>query len=201
MDTKSKLSGSSGNLYNDPTEYWSLARALHYMTFTRQYIPYVVHQVCLFMHDSKTQHMSSLKRIICYIHGTIEFCLHMYSSSINKLISYIYTDYAGCPYTRRSTYEYCMYLCDNLLSWSAKCQHTLSRSSVEAEYRGMSNIVSESWWIWNLLLELHFPVTKAILVYCDNISSMNLYDNPVQHQRTKHIKMDIHFVRKKSCSR
>ena len=73
----------------------------------------------------------------------------------------------------------------------------MSRSSAEAEYRGVANVVSESCWIRNLLLELHCPVNKATLVYCDNVSAIYLSGNPVQHQRTKHIEMDIHFVREK----
>jgi hypothetical protein len=146
------------------------------------------------MHDPKTQHMSALKWIIHYIHGTIEFGLHLYPSSIDKLISYTDTYWVGCLDTRRSTSGYYVYLGDNLISWSAKHQHTMSISSAEAEYRGVANIVYESCWIRNLLLELHCPVTKAKLVYCDNVSAVYLSDNPVQHQRTKHIKMDIHFV-------
>jgi len=58
-------------------------------------------------------------------------------------------------------------------------------------------VVFESCWLRNLLLELHFPIHKATLVYCDNVSDIYLSGNPVQHQRTKHIKMDIHFVRDK----
>nr|GEY78081.1 ribonuclease H-like domain-containing protein [Tanacetum cinerariifolium] len=45
---------------------------------------------------------------------------------------------------------------DNLLSWSAKRQHTISCSSVKAEYRGVANVVVETAWIRNLLRELHF---------------------------------------------
>lgn len=62
---------------------------------------------------------------------------------------------------------------------------------------GVANVVSESCWIRNFLLELHCPIQKVTLVYCDNVSAIYLSGNPVQHQRTKHIKMDIHFVRKK----
>jgi len=58
-------------------------------------------------------------------------------------------------------------------------------------------VVSESCWLRNLLLELHFPLSQATLVYCDNVSAIYLSCNPVQHQRTKHIEMDIHFVREK----
>lgn len=90
-----------------------------------------------------------------------------------------------------------MFLGDNIVSWSAKHQTTLSRSSVEAEYRAVANVVSETCWLRNLLLELHCPIPTATLVYTDNISTIYLAGNPVQHQQTKHIEMDIHFVREK----
>jgi hypothetical protein len=197
VDTKAKFNASFGNPYHDPSEYRSLAGALQYLTFTRPNISYVVQQVFLFMHDPRTQHMSALKRIIRYIQGTINLGLHLYRSFFNKLISYTDAYWGGCPDTRRSTSGYYVYLGDNLISWSAKRQHTLSRSSAEAQYRGVANVVSESCLIRNLLLELHCPITKATLVYCDNVSAVYLSDNPVQHQRTKHIEMDIHFVREK----
>ncbi|GKD31791.1 ribonuclease H-like domain-containing protein, partial [Tanacetum coccineum] len=83
---------------------------------------------------------------------------------------------------------------DNLLSWSAKRQHTISRSSAEAEYRGVANVVAKTAWIRNLLRELHSPLLTATLVYCDNVSAVYMSANPVQLQRTKHIEIDIHFV-------
>nr|GEX45926.1 ribonuclease H-like domain-containing protein [Tanacetum cinerariifolium] len=95
----------------------------------------------------------------------------------------------------RSTSGYCVFLGNNLLSWSSKHQPTLSRSSAEAEYRGVANVVAETCWLRNLLRELHTLLTFATLVYCDNVSDVYLSCNPVQHQRTKHIEVDIHFVR------
>ncbi|GJR18831.1 ribonuclease H-like domain-containing protein [Tanacetum coccineum] len=85
--------------------------------------------------------------------------------------------------------------CDNLLSWSAKRQHTISRSSAQVEYQGVANVVAETAWIRNLLRELHSPLLTDTLVYCDNVSVVYISANPVQHQRTKHIEIDIHFVR------
>lgn len=197
IDTKGKLSAKSGDPYDDPTKYRRLAGALQYLTFTRPDISYAVQQVCLFMHAPKIEHMESLKRILRYVQGTIDYGMHLYTSSIHSVLSYTDADWGGCPDTRRSTSGYCMFLGDNLISWSSKRQPTISKSSAEAEYRGVANVVSESCWIRNLLLELHCPIQKATLVYCDNVSAIYLSGNPVQHQRTKHIEMDIHFVREK----
>lgn len=195
VDTKSKVGATSSATFDAPTLYRSLAGALQYLTFTRPDISYAVQQVCLHMHDPRVDHMSALKRIIRYVQGTLDFGLHLYSSPTSTLVSYTDADWGGCPDTRRSTSGYCVFLGDNLISWSSKRQPTLSRSSAEAEYRGVANVVSESCWLRNLLLELHCPVKKATLVYCDNVSAIYLSGNPVQHQRTKHIEMDIHFVR------
>ncbi|XP_071704713.1 uncharacterized mitochondrial protein AtMg00810-like [Rutidosis leptorrhynchoides] len=73
--------------------------------------------------------------------------LHLYKSSSHRLIAYTDANWAGCPDTRRSTSGYYVYFEDNLISWSSKRQHTLSRSSTEAEYRGVANVVSDSCWV------------------------------------------------------
>ncbi|GKC75347.1 ribonuclease H-like domain-containing protein [Tanacetum coccineum] len=91
--------------------------------------------------------------------------------------------------------DYCVFLGNNLLSWSSKRQFTLSRSKAEAVYRGVANAIVETYWLRNLLRELHTPLSTATLVYCDNVSAVYLLSNPVQHQRTKHIEIDIYFVR------
>lgn len=81
------------------------------------------------------------------------------------------------------------------MSWPSKWQLTVSRSSAEAEYRAVANGVAEAVWLRHLLAELHRPLSKAKLVYCDNVSAVYLSSNPVQHQRTKHVEIDLHFVR------
>ncbi|GKA60157.1 ribonuclease H-like domain-containing protein [Tanacetum coccineum] len=190
-----KHADRDGAPISDSTLYRSLAGALQYLTFTRPDISYAVQQVCLFMHDPREPHLSALKRILRYVRGTLSYGLQLYSSTTSSLVAYSDADWAGCPTTRRSTSGYCVFLGNNLLSWSSKRQFTLSRSSAEAEYRGVANAVAETCWLRNLLRELHTPLATATLVYCDNVSAVYLSSNPVQHQRTKHIEIDIHFVR------
>nr|GEX81762.1 ribonuclease H-like domain-containing protein [Tanacetum cinerariifolium] len=135
-----------------------------------------------------------MKRIMRYVRGTIDHGLQLYASPTSQLIAYSDVDWAGCPTTRRSTSCYCVFLDDNLITWSSKRQHVTSRSSAEAEYRGVANAVAKTAWVRNLLRELLVPLRTSILVYCDNVSAVYLSCNPVQHQRTKHLEIDIHFV-------
>ncbi|KAK1431723.1 hypothetical protein QVD17_08300 [Tagetes erecta] len=197
VDTGSKLSANDGPLLEDGTLYRSLAGALQYLTFTRPDISYAVQQVCLFMHAPRKPHLAFLHRILRYIKGTLDYGLRLTASSITSMTSYSDADWGGCPDSRRSTSGYCVYLGNNLVSWSSKRQPTISRSSAEAEYRAVANAVAETAWLRNLLLELHVMIPRATVVYCDNISAVYLSGNPVQHQRTKHIEIDIHFVREK----
>uniref|UniRef100_A0ACD5XIQ9 Uncharacterized protein n=1 Tax=Avena sativa TaxID=4498 RepID=A0ACD5XIQ9_AVESA len=197
IDSGSKLSLSDGDLLDNPTHYRSLTGALQYLTLTRPEISYAVQQACLFMHAPRTSHLHLVKRIIRYIKGTLDLGTSITPSSTSSLVAYSDADWAGCPDTRRSTSGFCVFLGDNLVSWSSKRQHTVSRSSAEAEYRAVAHVVAESCWIRHLLQELHRPIDRSTVVYCDNVSAVYLSVNPVQHRRTKHIEIDIHFVRDK----
>ncbi|GKD18756.1 ribonuclease H-like domain-containing protein [Tanacetum coccineum] len=146
------------------------------------------------MHDPRDPHFTALKCILRYVRGTLDYGLQLHVSSTTQLSVYTNADWVGFSVTRRSTSGYCVFLGDNLLSWSAKRQVTLSRSSAEVEYRGVANVVAQTAWIRNLLCELHTPLFTAALVYCNNVSDVYMSANPVQHQRTKHIEIDIHFV-------
>ncbi|GJZ01053.1 ribonuclease H-like domain-containing protein [Tanacetum coccineum] len=196
IDTEKKL-GPEGSPVTDPTLYRSLAGSLRYLTFTRPDLSYAVQQSCLYMHDPRDPHLNALKCVLHYLQGTTDLGLQLFRSTTSQLIAYSDADWACCPATRRSTSGYCVFLGDNLLTWSSKRQDTLSRSSAEVEYCGVANAIAETSWIHNLLRELHTPLFTVTLVYCDNVSVVYMFANPVQHQRTKHIEIDIYFIRDK----
>ncbi|WVZ96600.1 LOW QUALITY PROTEIN: hypothetical protein U9M48_042216 [Paspalum notatum var. saurae] len=152
------LLGAEGVLVWDATDFRSLASALQYLTFTRPDIAYAIQQ---------------------YIRGTLDLGLVLRPSASPDLVVYSEAHWAGCPDTRKSTSGYAVFLGDNLV--------TVSRSSAATEYRAVANAVAEASWLLQLLLELHAPLRRSTLVYCDNIS--------IVYMASKHIEIDLHFVR------
>jgi hypothetical protein len=195
VDTNSKVAAADDAPMTDASDFCSLVGALQWLTFTRPDIAYAIQQVCLHMHDPQEPHLAVLKRILRYIRGTLALGLLLRPSTATDLVVYTDADWVGCSDTHRSTSGYAVFLGDNPISWSSKHQNTVSRSNAEAEYGAMANGVAEATWLRQLLLELHTPLRRATLVYCDNISAVYMIFNPVQHQRTKHIEIDLHFVR------
>ncbi|CAL9028535.1 unnamed protein product [Prunus brigantina] len=70
-------------------------------------------------------------------------------------------------------------------------------SHAEAKYRGMAHGVRELLWIKRLLTELGFKPKKPMKLHCDNKSAIDIAHNPIQHDRTKHVEVDRHFIKEK----
>jgi hypothetical protein len=198
-DAKSKPSISDGKALSKQEASWyrSMAGALQYLTLTRPDITYAVQQACLHMHAPTDYHATMLKRILRYIKGSLKHGLHLHVVQTPTLTTYTDADWAGCPDTRRSTSGFTVFLGGALVSWSSKRQTTVSRSSAEAEYRRVANAVAKCSWLRQLLGDLKINIPKTTVAYCDNVSSVYMSRNPVHHRRTKHIEIDIHFVREK----
>jgi hypothetical protein len=110
-------------------------------------------------------------------------------------------DWVGCIDDRRSTGGFAIFLGSNLVSWNARKQATVSRSSTEAEYKALANATAEIMWIQILLLEIGVQAPRTAKLWCDNTGAKYLSANPVFHARTKHIEVDYHFVRERVAKR
>ncbi|XP_026380737.1 uncharacterized protein LOC113275425 [Papaver somniferum] len=114
------------------------------------------------MHAPTEFHWSLVKRILRYLKNTSTFGILLKPSSSTQLSFSAYTDsdWAGSLDGRRSTSGYFIYLGGNIISWSARKQKTVSRSSTEAEYRGLAIATAEIMWIQSLLSELHVSTSS-----------------------------------------
>ncbi|XP_043717628.1 uncharacterized mitochondrial protein AtMg00810-like [Telopea speciosissima] len=152
------LDRGEGTTFDDPTLYRSIVGALQYLTLTRPDIAFSVNRVCQFMHTPTVDYWAAVKRILCYLKDTIELGIQIRPSRSFQLIAYTNADLVGCPYNRLSISGYCIYLGENLISWSSKKQHIVARSSTESEYKGVANAAAELIWLHQLLHDLDIPI-------------------------------------------
>lgn len=197
MEPNIRLSQSDGELLTDPTSYRRLIGKLLYLTITRPNISYSVNRLSQFMSAPRSTHMKAAQRILQYIKGAPGQGLFFSSKLALQIKGFADSDWATCPDSRRSVSGFCIFLGSSLVSWKSKKQAVVSRSTAEAEYRSMANATCEIVWVTGLLKDLGVEQEGPALLYCDNQAALHIAANQVYHERTKHIKLDCHFVREK----
>jgi histone deacetylase 1/2 len=145
LSTSEKLSKYEGNTLDqgDSTRYRSIVGGLQYLTLTRPDLAFSVNKVCQFLHSPTTVHWTTVKGILRYIMYTLDIGLRIRKSNSTLVCGFSDADWAGSIDDRRSTGGFAIYLGSNLISWSARKQATVSRSSTEAEYKAMANATAE----------------------------------------------------------
>ena len=146
-----------------------------------------------------------MKRLLCYLYGTIDDGLRLYRNSSTSLHVFFYSslslhafsdvDWAGDKNMFCSTRAYVVYVGKIPISWSSKKQRTMARSSTEVEYCFVANIVVELNWLCSLLTNVGIKLPRCLIIYCDNVGATQLCSNPVFHSRMKHVAIDFHFIR------
>ena len=197
MANSIRLSKEGGEPLSDASAYRRLIGRLIYLTTTRPDLSFAVNQLSQFLSSPTTLHHQAATRILRYIKGTPGLGLFFSAQSDLRLRAYCDADWATCVDTRRSVTGFCVYLGDSLISWHSKKQHTVSRSSCEAEYRSIAVTTCELQWLTFLLQDLQLPIPGPASIYCDNTSAIHIAHNPSFHERMKHIELDCHLVREK----
>jgi len=78
-----------------------------------------------------------------------------------------------------------------------KKQNVVSRSIAEAKYNAKARRICEMIWLQRVLEELGIVVNLPIKLYCNNKATISIAQNPVLHDRTKHMEIDRHFINEK----
>ncbi|PRQ19007.1 putative RNA-directed DNA polymerase [Rosa chinensis] len=182
----------------DRARYQRLVGRLIYLAHTRPDVAYAVSVVSQFMHNPSESHMDAVMRILKYLTSApgrgVMFSKH---NNILEVCGFTDADWAGNITDRRSTSGYFTFVGGNLVTWKSKKQKVVARSSAEAEYRGMAHGVCELLWLRNLLRDLGFKLKSTMQLYCDNKAAIDISQNLVQHDRTKHVEVDRHFIKEK----
>jgi hypothetical protein len=106
-------------------------------------------------------------------------------------------DWANNVSDRRSTSGFMFSFRSGAISWNSKKQSIVALLTTKAKYKGAIIVACEIVWLQKLLSDLGQLVDAPIVIYCDNINSILLTNNPVYHARTKHIEVHYHFIREK----
>ncbi|KAK6115293.1 hypothetical protein DH2020_007562 [Rehmannia glutinosa] len=196
MTSGLKLTAFGGGSVTDAQLYHSTVGALQYAIITRPEISLSVNKVCQFMQNPKEHHWKDVKHILRYLAWTLDYGLHLSkaSSSVVNMVGFSDADWASNVDDRRPTIGYCVFLGPNLVSWKSKRLYTVSRLSSEAEYRSVANPIYTQLWMKQTLADYKCSY-ENVPIFCDNISAINIAQNPVHHNRTKHIEIRHHFLR------
>jgi Reverse transcriptase (RNA-dependent DNA polymerase) len=195
MEQNHNLAKATGDLMKDPERYRRLVGRLIYLTITRPELCYAVHTLAQFMQSPLQTHYDAAFRVVRYLKGNPGQGILLRSDNDLQLYGYCDSDWASCPITRRSLTGYFVMLGQSPISWKTKKQHTVSRSSAEAEYRSMATVTCELTWLKSVLYFLGVAHKQPMRLFCDSQAAIYIAANPVFHERTKHIEIDCHFVR------
>jgi hypothetical protein len=197
LASSSKLSAHEGELlaFDDATKYRCIVGALQYLTLTRLDISFSMNKVCQYLHSATTIHLTAVKRILWFLKNTLGMGLQIRQSSSTMVSTFSNADWAECTDDRKSTGSFAVFLVLSLISWCAKKQKMVSKSSTEAEYKAMADATTEIMWVQSILQELCVPCPRGARLWCDNMRAMYLASNPIFHGRIKHVEVNYHFVR------
>ena len=188
--------------------YQSAVGSIIYLLITRPDIAYVASVLAREMSSPRKVHWRCVKQLFKYLAGTVDTGI-TYGKAENshhqitayggdtpmKEFGFSDSNYAHSNSNYKSTSGYVFILNGGAISWEAKRQTVLARSTTEAEYIGLGRAASQAVWLRAFLLELGLKDSISCLLMGDNQAALKLIDNPKYHDRTKHINVQFHYIR------
>lgn len=177
-----KLMAKKGDFYHDPSHFRCLVGKLNFLTHTRSDISFAVQTLSHFLQALRVQHVSALHHLLRYIVGIVGQGILLQDFKHLTLQGYSDSYWEACPNSKRSVTGYFM---------------LLGSSPLNKLYRAMAAAASEISRLVRLLNKLGVTDLTLVKLSCDNQSAIHLGKNPLQHEMTKHIELDVHFTRDK----
>ena len=164
----------------NPTLYRSVIANLFYLAVSRPDICFNVGVCARYQANPKESHLAAVKRIICFVSGTVNDGIWYTNDTNSSLAGYSDADWAGNTDDRKSTTRGCFYLGNNLVPWRSKKQNSISLSTAEAKYIAAGSCCTQLLWM-KQMLEDYGMAQGILIVFCDNTSAINISKNHVQH--------------------
>ena len=146
------------------------------------------------MSDSRHVHWVASKHVLRYLHGMVRYGLRYTSIRGVRLFGYIDSDWAGSAVDQKSTSSYCFSMGSVMISWSSRKHSSMALTTAKAEYIAANDANKESIWLPKLLVGLFREVLETTIIHCANQSYVKLSENPVYHDRSKHIEMWYYYL-------
>jgi hypothetical protein len=190
--------------------YYSLVMQLAYLANqTRPDIAYAVNLLSQYQNDCRIHDMEAVRRVVQYLKGTRDFGLYyqkegfelatLHSNEENILENWVPQGYADASFAqedgRKSRSGHVFLMSGAAVTWMSKKQPVVALSSTEAEYYALSEAMKETIWIRHLMEEIDLTLNDPTIVHQDNMSTIAIAVNPIQHQRVKHMDIKVHFLR------
>lgn len=169
---------------------------LIYLSYNRPDIAYVVSVVSRFMHAPSEDHMKVVYRILKYLNSSPGKGLFFGKNQDHGVNGYTNDDWGGDQTYGKSTSGYFTFVGGNLATWRSKKQKVVSRSSVGEKFRAiLVHGICELLWIRRIMRNLGIELKTPMQLHCDNEATVKIENNLVQHDITKHVEIDRHFIK------
>ena len=179
--------------------YRSGGGTLLYLTkHSRPDITNPVRELSKSMDGASIAHVTEMYRATNFVLETKTLGVRMvpiFKDGIWKLEALSDSDSANDKCTRYSVYGYIIYFCGVPVAWKSRSMKSAVLSTTEAEYVGVSEVVKEIKFLYQMVRSMETKVPLPIKVQVDNVGAIWLANNSSVSERTKHVDLRAHFVR------